>query len=78
MVFLAMITYLIGTLGVTVFGNVPLNDVLEAINLSDLTKEQLTTTREAYEVKWNTWHKIRTLCAVTSFAAIMFTQVFHK
>jgi uncharacterized membrane protein len=78
MVFLAMIIYLIGTFGVTVFGNVPLNDTLDAINLGDLSAEQLKTTREAYEVKWNALHKIRTLCAVVSFAVILLTQVFYK
>jgi len=75
MIFLAMITYLIGTIGVTVFGNVPLNEAMDAINLSDLSVEQLKTTRASYEVKWNIYHKIRTLCAVVSFATLLITQV---
>ena len=78
MVLIALITYLVGTVGVTVFGNVPLNKTLDAINLSDLSVEQLKSTRASYEVKWNIYHKIRTLCAVVSFAMILFSEIFHQ
>jgi len=78
MVLTALITYLVGTFGVTVFGNVPLNETLDAINLGDLSAEQLKTIRASYEVKWNIYHKIRTLCAVVSFAAVLISQVFNQ
>lgn len=78
MVFIALITYLVGTFGVTVFGNVPLNDALDIINLNELSSDQLEATRNAYEAKWNLWHKVRTICSVVSFAAILIAQVFFQ
>lgn len=64
----ATITYFIGTIGVTSFGNVPLNNALEAINLNNLNLEQLKEFRNNYELKWNRLHSIRTVFAVLSFA----------
>jgi uncharacterized membrane protein len=63
----ASIVYLIGTFGVTVFGNVPLNDALDVLNLSELTNNQIVEFRKDYEQKWNRLHLIRTVFAVLSF-----------
>ena len=67
MLLLATLVYLIGTFGVTAFGNVPLNDGLDIINLKELTPERMATTRTNYEFKWNRLHLIRTVFAVISF-----------
>lgn len=64
----ACLAYLIGTFGVTVFGNVPLNESLDVIQLGELSLEQLASTRQQYEVSWNRLHMIRTAFAVLSFA----------
>ncbi len=63
----AILTYLIGTFGVTVFGNIPLNDALDAVNLDDLTSNGLGEFRINYESKWNVWHRIRTFSAIVAF-----------
>jgi uncharacterized membrane protein len=60
--------YLVGTLGVTGMGNVPLNDQLEVLNLKEMNLDQLSEFREHYELKWNKFHLIRTICAVLAFA----------
>ena len=78
MVLIALISYLAGTVGVTVVGNVPLNEALETISIRELSVEQMKTTRATYEVKWNMYHKIRTLCAVVSFSAVLLSQVNHQ
>lgn len=57
----------IGTFGVTAFGNVPLNDELEALDLLTLTEEKTKTFRKYYEVKWNRLHLIRTIFSVIAF-----------
>jgi uncharacterized membrane protein len=75
-VLLAALIYLIGTFGVTAFGNVRLNESLDAINLSSLDSEQLETIRKGYEAKWNHLHTIRTTCSVLSFATILISQLF--
>ena len=63
----AGLVYLIGAFGVTAFGNVPLNDTLDAIRLDELGPDQLAGARRQYETRWNQLHLIRTIFAVLSF-----------
>ena len=67
----AMFTYLLGTIFVTGLGNVPLNNALEALNLKELSVEQLNSHRTHYELQWNRLHKIRTAFAVLSFILLL-------
>jgi len=62
------ITYLIGTFGVTVLGNVPLNDQLDALQITELSEREQAVFRSTYESKWNRFHLIRTVFSVISFA----------
>ena len=64
----ATIVYLVGTFGVTAFGNVPLNDSLDIVDLNEISADLMNQTRENYEVRWNKLHMIRTVFAVLSFA----------
>ena len=61
------IFYLAGTVGVTALGNVPLNNQLDALNLSQLSMESLAAFRKYYETKWNRLHQIRTAFAVVAY-----------
>ncbi|MDN5204877.1 DUF1772 domain-containing protein [Fulvivirgaceae bacterium BMA10] len=63
--------YMIGTLGITMFGNVPLNESLAPVNLSELSAEKLKSIRAAYEGRWNLFHAIRTLFSVLSFITLL-------
>ena len=63
----SFISYLIGTIGVTGMGNVPLNDQLDALDLLRMDQSTLATFRTFYETKWNKLHTIRTMFAVLSF-----------
>lgn len=67
----ATVTYLLGTFGVTVFGNVPLNDQLDLLDLSQLTAEQAKSFRRTYEQDWNRLHTWRTLAAVLAFGTAL-------
>lgn len=67
----ALVVYFFGTFVVTAAGNVPLNDQLEALNLSQVTAAQMTEFRTMYEVKWNRLHVIRTAFSVISFILIL-------
>jgi uncharacterized membrane protein len=74
----ATVIYLSGTFGVTVFGNVPLNDTLEALNLADLTDHEIITFRKSYEKRWNQLHLIRTVFSVLAFLCsllVVFTRL---
>ena len=74
----ALITYLLGTFGVTVFGNVPLNETLDAVNLEGLTDEIFTNHRKAYEQQWNQLHTIRTVFSVLAFVSVLFSAFLNK
>ena len=63
----ASISYLIGTFGVTAFGNVPLNNSLDVVKLSKLGLSEIINMRQLYELSWNRLHTIRTIFAVLSF-----------
>lgn len=71
------IFYFIGPFGITALGNVPLNDQLDIINISELSAVKAAEFRQFYEAKWNQLHLIRTVLAVLSFmlaTAALFAQ----
>ena len=65
----AAVLFFVGIGLVTVFGNVPLNEVLDKSNLETLSKTELQELRNKFEQPWNRWHTIRTL---SSFSAFLF------
>jgi len=67
LILIATILYLCGTIGVTGFGNVPLNNQLEALKIGEMSPEKMKGFRAFYEAKWNRLHQIRTVFAVLSF-----------
>ncbi|MGD1959049.1 MAG: DUF1772 domain-containing protein [Fulvivirga sp.] len=67
----ALATYFLGTILVTALGNVPLNNGLDALNLKDLSVEEINQHRSAYEPKWNKLHTVRTAFAVLSFSLML-------
>jgi len=67
----ALVFYLFGTMGVTIMGNVPLNDTLDVINLSIQDEYALKEIRTLWEPRWNRFHLIRTVCSVLSFLMVL-------
>ena len=74
----ASATYLVGVLGVTVGGNVPLNDALDAFDLGDADERALSTRRRTYERPWNRWHYLRTQGNIASFAHVSAEAIVAK
>lgn len=62
----ATVLYAIGLFGVTIVGNVPLNNMLDSADLSTASTEQLAELRKAFEDPWNRWHAIRTWAVIFS------------
>ena len=69
--------YLIGTVGVTALGNVPLNNQLDALKLNELSPKKLLEFRDFYENKWNRLHLIRTIFAVGAFLLSVLAVFTH-
>ena len=78
LVLASTIIYLIGTFGVTAFGNVPLNNELEALTITNLKAIELKNFRIYYESAWNHYHVIRTISSMVSFILLLISTFIQK
>jgi len=78
LVLASTIIYLMGTFGVTAFGNVPLNNELEALNITKLNPVELKDFRTYYESAWNHFHGIRTISSMVSFILLLISIFIQK
>ena len=67
LMFAAAGIYVVGAFGVTMFGNVPLNNMLDRVDLINASPDVLTSMRADFEKPWNRLHSIRTFFSVVSF-----------
>ena len=74
----ATVIYLIGTIGITMFGNVPLNNMVDALDLSKMNLEEFKEARLNYEDRWNQLNMIRTVAAMISFLLLFFAALIHR
>ncbi|WP_299184722.1 DUF1772 domain-containing protein [uncultured Aquimarina sp.] len=74
----AAILFFVGIGLVTIFGNVPLNEVLDASNLETLSKIELHELRNKFEQPWNRWHTIRTVSSFSAFALLIIGLLYTK
>ena len=63
--------YTIGVFGITVFGNVPLNEALAQLNLPSLSVEELSQQRVKFEIPWNQLHFLRTIASIVSLIFVL-------
>ncbi len=68
----------IGVFGVTVFGNVPLNEALDKIDLGSITMEEIKRQRKIFENPWNRLNLIRTLAAIATFVVTVLALIKMK
>ncbi|NRA91949.1 MAG: DUF1772 domain-containing protein [Psychroserpens sp.] len=69
--FIASGIYFIGLVLVTIFGNVPLNEILDKSDLTTMSDIELRSLRDQFESKWNRLHLIRTISALISFIILI-------
>lgn len=62
----ATLVYAIASFGLTVFGNVPLNEMLETVNPDTMPAKELEAFRLRFEPAWNQYHTIRTFATILS------------
>lgn len=75
---IATILYVFGVVLVTIFGNVPLNEMLDKTELSSASIETLKNLRSEFENKWNAFHLIRTLSSCISFLLLIITLLIKN
>lgn len=62
-----------GLVLITIFGNVPLNEILDKTDLATSSIEELKDLRDSFETKWNRLHLIRTVTSTISFILLIFS-----
>ena len=60
----AAVTYALGVVGITVAGNVPLNDRLDAFDIAGGTDATIAGACRDYEGPWNRLHYVRSALSV--------------
>ncbi|WP_343608430.1 DUF1772 domain-containing protein [Chryseobacterium oranimense] len=75
---LASAAYLIGVFGVTVAGNVPLNDMLDKFDINGSTADAISQMRGNFENRWNLLNNIRTVFSVISIVLVICGCIWNK
>lgn len=68
-----LLIYWIGVFGITVFGNIPLNEILDKTNLESITLEEIKALRSTIENKWNNFNLIRSISSGITFLLLIFS-----
>lgn len=66
----ATILFIVGTFGVTMMKNVPMNRWLDRVQLDESSEKELGDVRKRYETPWNRFHTIRTVLGVLAVAIL--------
>ena len=76
MLFAALI-YGAGVFGITIFGNVPLNEGLDKFNIGSAENSEIKSHRFKFEASWNRFHFIRTIACVTSLLLVLVSIIIR-
>jgi len=74
----AVACYIIGVMGVTIFGNVPLNESLDTFNVSSASIQEISAKRIQFEDPWNNLNNIRTLSSVLAMILVIIACIVQK
>ncbi len=75
---LAALLFFIGVGLVTVFKNVPLNEIMDKAVLETASQPALADLRNTFEQPWNQWHMVRTVLSSISFVLLLVGIIFSK
>lgn len=67
----ATVIYLIGTFGVTIFGNVPMNNTLNRFDLQAASETEIAAQRTDFEGRWNNLNTIRTVSSTLAVILVI-------
>ena len=67
----AAVIFILGVVFVTIFRNVPLNEILDKTDLLNASAEDLNLLRQKFEKPWNQWHLVRTFSSLFSFVLLV-------
>jgi len=70
-----LVSYWVGAFGVTLFGNIPLNEKLDKINLKSISSKKIKLLRESIESNWNNLNLIRTISSFMAFLLLVLSLI---
>ena len=74
----ALIIYSIGVFGVTLIGNIPLNELLDKTKLESISLEEIKSLRRTIEIRWNNLNLIRCISSAITFLILVYsTQLIN-
>ena len=74
---IATVIYFIGAFGVTVAGNIPLNDALDRFNLQTASQATIAAQRVLFENRWNNLNTIRTVASTITIVFVIIACLAH-
>jgi len=75
---IAAILFFFGVAIVTIFKNVPLNEMLNNVALENTTNSELSNLRATFEQPWNRWHLVRVITSFSSFLSVLIGALLIK
>ena len=72
----AFVIYWVGAFGVTVAGNIPLNEILDKTPLESISLDEMKALRDRIETKWNGLNLVRTIASTISFVLLIVSFLF--
>jgi len=75
LVLFAAFIYVVGVFGVTMFGNVPLNETLDKFDIGSVALNELKVQRMAFEKPWNALNLVRTIGSLISLLLILAAMI---
>lgn len=67
----AAFIYFVAVFGVTIFGNVPLNEMLDAFRLETASDEEISSIRAKFEEPWNALNMVRTVASTIAIVLVI-------
>lgn len=74
----ASIAYAAGVFGVTMAGNVPLNNALDVFNLKTASADEIAAFRTRFEAPWNRLNDIRTFFSVVAIILVVIACLSNR
>ncbi len=78
LVLTAVLLYFFGVALVTIFGNVPLNEMVDKTDLAEIGIEGAASLRKRFEKPWNSFHRVRTYISALSFLLLLVSLVWKS
>ena len=75
---ISFIVYGIGVILITGMMNVPLNNQLEAFQITSETEQNIQKMRQTFEKPWCFWNNVRTSATLLSFIGVALVSFLHK